>query len=268
MRHKELIPARWVQTLTRRGWHNLTPSACTGLVSGSILRVMTTRPCAARRTPMQNAGAQSAEDGRRQREVAQRGAKHPDRCWWCGTDPIYVAYHDTEWGVPVVDDRALFEKLVLDGFQAGLSWITILKKREAFQRAFKQFEPEKIARFTERDVARLLTDDGIIRSRLKIEGAVKNARAWLEVMEAGDGAFRDLLWAAVDHRTIDLKLARREDIRAESAESRALAKTLKKRGFTFCGPVIVYAFMQAVGMYNEHLIACPRHRVCASLARK
>jgi DNA-3-methyladenine glycosylase I len=169
--------------------------------------------------------------------------------------------------VPVVDDRALFEKLVLDGFQAGLSWITILKKREAFQRAFKQFEPEKIARFTERDVARLLTDDGIIRSRLKIEGAVKNARAWLEVMEAGDGAFRDFLWSSVDHRTIDLQLARREDIRAESAESRALAKTLKKRGFTFCGPVIVYAFMQAVGMYNEHLVTCPRYRACAKIAR-
>jgi DNA-3-methyladenine glycosylase I len=179
-----------------------------------------------------------------------------------------MAYHDTEWGVPVVDDRALFEKLVLDGFQAGLSWITILKKREAFQRAFKQFEPEKIARFTERDVARLLKDAGIIRSRLKIEGAVKNARAWLEVMEAGEGAFRDLLWASVDHRTIDLKLSRREDIRAESAESRALSKTLKKRGFTFCGPVIVYAFMQAVGMYNEHLVACPRYRACAKLARK
>jgi DNA-3-methyladenine glycosylase I len=142
-----------------------------------------------------------------------------------------------------------------------------LKKREAFQRAFKQFEPEKIARFTERDVARLLTDDGIIRSRLKIEGAVKNARAWLEVMEAGDGAFRDFLWSSVDHRTIDLQLARREDIRAESAESRALAKTLKKRGFTFCGPVIVYAFMQAVGMYNEHLVTCPRYRACAKIAR-
>ena len=200
-------------------------------------------------------------------EAAKRPATQSEHCWWCGTDPIYVAYHDTEWGVPVVDDRALFEKLVLDGFQAGLSWITILKKREAFQRAFKQFEPEKIARFTERDVARLLTDDGIIRSRLKIEGAVKNARAWLEVMEAGDGAFRDFLWSSVDHRTIDLQLARREDIRAESAESRALAKTLKKRGFTFCGPVIVYAFMQAVGMYNEHLVTCPRYRACAKIAR-
>jgi len=195
-------------------------------------------------------------------------AKKAERCWWCGTDPIYVDYHDTEWGVPVTDDRALFEKLVLDGFQAGLSWITILKKRDAFRRAFKEFDPHKIARFTERDVQRLLKDDGIIRSRLKIEGAVKNARAWLEIMEAGDGAFRDVIWEPVGHRTVDLRLARREDIRAESAESVRLAKSLKKRGFTFCGPVIVHAFMQAVGVFNEHLVTCPRHRACARVARK
>ncbi len=195
-------------------------------------------------------------------------AKKAERCWWCGTDPIYVDYHDTEWGVPVTDDRALFEKLVLDGFQAGLSWITILKKRDAFRRAFKEFDPHKIARFTERDVQRLLKDEGIIRSRLKIEGAVKNARAWLEIMEAGNGAFRDVIWEPVGHRTIDLRLARREDIRAESAESVRLAKSLKKRGFTFCGPVIVHAFMQAVGVFNEHLVTCPRHRACARVARK
>ena len=195
-------------------------------------------------------------------------AKKAERCWWCGTDPIYVDYHDTEWGVPVTDDRALFEKLVLDGFQAGLSWITILRKRDAFRRAFKEFDPHKIARFTERDVQRLLKDEGIIRSRLKIEGAVKNARAWLEIMEAGVGAFRDVIWEPVGHRTIDLRLARREDIRAESAESVRLAKSLKKRGFTFCGPVIVHAFMQAVGVFNEHLVTCPRHRACARVARK
>ena len=195
-------------------------------------------------------------------------AKKAERCWWCGTDPIYVDYHDTEWGVPVTDDRALFEKLVLDGFQAGLSWITILRKRDAFRRAFKEFDPHKIARFTERDVQRLLKDEGIIRSRLKIEGAVKNACAWLEIMEAGDGAFRDVIWEPVGHRTIDLRLARREDIRAESAESVRLAKSLKKRGFTFCGPVIVHAFMQAVGVFNEHLVTCPRHRACARVARK
>ncbi len=190
------------------------------------------------------------------------------RCWWCGSDPIYVDYHDTEWGVPVVDDVALYEKLVLDGFQAGLSWITVLRKREAFRKAFKDFDPVKVARFTERDIERCVNDAGIIRSRLKIEGAVKNARAWCEVMEAGDGAFRDLLWNAVDHRTIDMKLARRENVCTLSPGSTALAKTLKKRGFAFCGPVIVYAFMQAVGMYNEHLLTCPRHKACAKVARK
>ena len=189
------------------------------------------------------------------------------RCAWCGSDPIYVAYHDTEWGVPELDDRALYEKLVLDGFQAGLSWITVLKKRDAFRKAFKEFDPHKVARFTENDVAKLLSNAGIIRSRLKIEGAIKNARAWLKVMESGDGAFRDLLWNAVEHRTIDRKLARTEEACTQSAESIALAKTLKQHGFTFCGPIIVYAFMQAVGMYNEHLLTCPRHRACARIAR-
>lgn len=190
------------------------------------------------------------------------------RCWWCGDDPLYVAYHDTEWGVPVTDDKALYAKLVLDGFQAGLSWITILRKKPAFERAFRGLDPVKVARFGERDVQRLLKDEGIVRSRAKIEGAVRNARAWLEVMEAGDGAFRDLLWQEVGHRTIDTRLARRDDIRAESPESVRLAKILKKRGFTFCGPVIVYAFMQAVGMFNDHLVACARHRACARLARR
>lgn len=181
---------------------------------------------------------------------------------------MYVAYHDVEWGVPVVDDRALFEKLVLDGFQAGLSWITILRRRDAFVRAFRGFEPAKVARFGEKDVARLLGDAGIIRSRAKIEAAVRNAHAWLEVMEAGEGAFRDLLWDSVGHRTVDLRLARREDVRAESPESVRLAKTLRRRGFSFCGPVIAHAFMQAVGMFNEHLVTCPRHRACARLARR
>ncbi len=190
------------------------------------------------------------------------------RCSWCGTDPIYVAYHDTEWGVPELDDRALYEKLVLDGFQAGLSWITVLKKRDAFRKAFKQFEPEKIARMNERDVVKLLDNPGIIRSRLKIQGAIKNARAWLAIMEQGEGAFRDLLWEAVNHRTIDMRLKRNEDVCTLSSGSIALAKTLKKRGFTFCGPVIVYAFMQAVGMYNEHLLSCPRHSACRRIARR
>jgi DNA-3-methyladenine glycosylase I len=190
------------------------------------------------------------------------------RCHWCGSDPIYVDYHDTEWGVPVLDDRALFEKLVLDGFQAGLSWITILRKRQAFRRAFRSFEPERIARFTERDVTRLLGDEGIVRSRAKIEGAIKNARSWLKVMDAGEGAFRDLLWQHVDHRTRVNRLRTASDFEAETDESRAMAKMLKKSGFTFCGPTICYAFMQAVGMVNDHVVTCFRHAECKKLARR
>lgn len=191
------------------------------------------------------------------------------RCWWCGTDPVYVKYHDTEWGVPVTDDRALYEKLVLDGFQAGLSWITVLRKRPAFQQAFRGFDPAKVARFGARDVARLLKDEGIIRSRAKINGAIANARAWESVMEAGGrGAFRDLLWQHVGHATKVNALRRPSDIRPTSAESERMAKTLKKAGFKFCGPTICYAYMQAVGMVNDHLVSCPRHEACAKRARK
>jgi DNA-3-methyladenine glycosylase I len=191
-----------------------------------------------------------------------------ERCWWCGDDPLYVAYHDEEWGVPVTDDRALFEKLVLDGFQAGLAWITILRKREAFRKAFRDFDPVRIARFGERDVARLLGDAGIVRSRLKIEGAIRNARLWLETMEAGDGAFRDLLWRQVGHRTLSPRLRSQADYQAATPESEAMAKDLKRRGFTFCGPTICYAFMQAVGMTNDHLVTCPRHAAIERLARR
>jgi len=191
------------------------------------------------------------------------------RCWWCGTDPVYVKYHDTEWGVPVTDDRALYEKLVLDGFQAGLSWITVLRKRPAFQQAFRGFDPAKVARFGARDVARLLKDEGIIRSRAKIDGAIANARAWDSVMEAGGrGAFRDLLWQHVGHATKVNALRRPSDIRPTSTESERMAKTLKKAGFKFCGPTICYAYMQAVGMVNDHLVSCPRHEACAKRARK
>lgn len=190
------------------------------------------------------------------------------RCWWCGTDPLYVAYHDEEWGVPELDDRALFEKLVLDGFQAGLAWITILRKREAFRKAFRGFGPERIARYGERDVARLLADEGIVRSRLKIEGAIRNAKLWLEIMEAGPGSFRDYLWKHVDHRTIQPRLRSKSEIMATTPESAAMAKDLKRRGFTFCGPTICYAFMQAVGMTNDHLVDCPRHRAVEKLARR
>ena len=191
-----------------------------------------------------------------------------ERCWWCGTDPVYVDYHDTEWGVPVTDDRALWAKLVLDGFQAGLSWITILRKRDAFERAFAGLDPVRVARFGARDVIRLMGDKGIIRSRAKIDAAIRNARVWCDVMEAGPGAFRDLLWQHVDHRTQDSALRTRTDMPVRSAQSEAMARTLKRCGFSFCGPVICYAYMQAVGMVNDHLVTCPRHAACAKLARR
>ncbi len=191
------------------------------------------------------------------------------RCPWCGVDPLYVAYHDNEWGVPVVDDRALYEKFVLDGFQAGLSWITVLRKRAAFQRAFRGFDPPRVAKFGSRDVARLLQDASIIRSRAKIDGAIKNARAWVEVMDAGGpGAFADLLWQSVDHRTIQHKFRGDAAVPPSTPQSESMARTLKQAGFAFCGPTICYAFMQAVGMVNDHLVTCPRHAPVAKLARK
>ncbi|MDZ4755607.1 MAG: DNA-3-methyladenine glycosylase I [Phycisphaerae bacterium] len=190
------------------------------------------------------------------------------RCSWCGSDPLYVAYHDEEWGVPVTDDQSLFEKLVLDGFQAGLSWITILKKRDAFRAAFKNFDPHKVARFRESDVDKLLTNAGIIRSRLKINATIKNARLWLGIMEQGDGAFRDFLWQHVEHRTAFNSRKNLQDIPAATDASTAMAKALKRAGFSFCGPTICYAFMQAVGMVNDHVITCPRHKACAKLARR
>ena len=190
---------------------------------------------------------------------------HPDglpRCPWPKLDPLYVAYHDQEWGVPELDDRALYEKLVLDGFQAGLSWITILRKRENFRRAFDGFEPEKIARYTGRKIERLMQDEGIVRNRMKIEGAVASARAFLAVMEKG-GSFSDLLWDFVDGKPKVNRFRSTAQIPAETAVSRALSKELSGRGFKFVGPTIVYAFMQAVGMVNDHLVKCHRHAACA-----
>ena len=182
------------------------------------------------------------------------------RCIWCGDDPIYVSYHDTEWGVPEHDDQALYEKLCLDGFQAGLSWIIVLKKRDNFRKAFKNFDPEKVARFGKRDLNRLLKDAGIIRSKAKIEGAIANAKAWLEVMENGKGSFDDFLWKHVNHKTIVNKWKTDAQIPAQSAESMAMTKDLKKHGFKFVGPTICYAFMQAVGMVNDHVVTCPRYK--------
>lgn len=191
-------------------------------------------------------------------------ARTVKRCAWCGTDPLYVAYHDTEWGVPVLDDRALYEKLVLDGFQAGLSWITILRKRQAFVRAFHGFDPHRIAKYGERDIERLLANEGIVRSRAKIEGTIGNARAWLEIMQAGPGSFRDFLWQHVDFKTRVNRLKSQSEYPTATPQSEAMTRALKKAGFKFCGPTICYAFMQAVGMTNDHLTTCFRH---APLAR-
>jgi DNA-3-methyladenine glycosylase I len=193
---------------------------------------------------------------------------HPDgrsRCWWPGADPLYVAYHDTDWGVPEFDGRALFEKLILDGFQAGLSWITILRKREAFRAAFAGFEPERIARFGEADTARLMADAGIVRNRAKIEGTIRSARIYLDIEE--DQGFALFLWSFVGGAPLQTNRASRAEVPAETAESRAMSKALKALGFSFVGPTITYAFMQATGMVNDHLTGCFRHAECAALAR-
>jgi DNA-3-methyladenine glycosylase I len=195
---------------------------------------------------------------------------HPDgcaRCWWAGLDPVYVTYHDTEWGVPEYDSRALYEKLILDGFQAGLSWITILRRRDGFRRAFDAFEPDKIARYTQDDVERLMGDAGIIRNRAKIVGTIAGARAWLAIEEAGPG-FSRFLWDFVDGRPIQSGARTRADIATETEVSRRISKALKAKGFTFCGPTIIHAFMQATGMVNDHLIGCHRHAACADHAPK
>ncbi|MFG1433107.1 DNA-3-methyladenine glycosylase I [Xanthobacter sp. V2C-8] len=180
------------------------------------------------------------------------------RCPWCGTDPLYVAYHDEEWGVPERDSRALFEKLLLDGFQAGLAWITILRKRENFRRAFDGFEPEIIARYDASRVEALMQDAGIVRNRAKIEGAVLSARAYLDLREKGI-SFSDLMWEAVGGERRVNHLRHLSEAQAETPESRALSKRLKGLGFKFCGPTIVYAAMQACGLVDDHLVDCYRH---------
>jgi DNA-3-methyladenine glycosylase I len=186
---------------------------------------------------------------------------HPDglaRCPWPKQDPLYVAYHDQEWGVPEYNDRALFEKLILDGFQAGLSWITILRKRENFRKAFDGFAPERIARYRPAKIEKLMQDAGIVRNRSKIEGAISSARAWLEIMEKGPG-FSPLLWDYLDGKPKVNHFKTTKQVPAETDLSRKISKDLAARGFKFVGPTIVYAFMQAVGMVNDHLVACHRH---------
>ena len=192
-------------------------------------------------------------------------ALHEDgicRCTWCGTDPIYVAYHDTEWGVPEYDSRALFEKLQLDGFQAGLSWITILRKREAFRKAFDDFDPVKMARYKPAKLERLMNDAGIVRNRLKIEASVSNAQAYLAMPD-----FSAYLWNFMDGRPLQNKLRNMKDVPAMTPLAEKISKDMKKRGFRFVGPTIVYAFMQACGLVNDHMIDCHRHEAVKKLAR-
>jgi DNA-3-methyladenine glycosylase I len=188
------------------------------------------------------------------------------RCPWSGSDPLYIAYHDEEWGVPKSDARALFEKLVLEGFQAGLSWITILRKREAFRAAFDDFDAEKMARYGPRKVTSLLKDEGIVRHRGKIEAAISNAKAFLE-LESGPG-FSQFIWSFVDGIPKQNAYKKMADLQAETPESKALAKALKGHGFRFTGPTTLHAFMQSVGMVNDHLIGCFRHEECAKLGAR
>lgn len=191
--------------------------------------------------------------------------KHDDgicRCGWCGSDPLYVQYHDTDWGVPEYESRALFEKLILDGFQAGLSWITILRKRENFRTAFDGFKPEVIARYDRRKIERLMKDEGIVRNRLKIEGTVESAKAYLAIDD-----FSAYLWGFVDGKPVQNSFSSLKQVPAETQLTQKISKDLKKRGFKFCGPTIVYAFMQACGLINDHLVTCHRHEAVKKLVR-
>ncbi len=183
------------------------------------------------------------------------------RCAWADSDPLYVAYHDDEWGVPLHDDRKLFESLILDGFQAGLSWPTILRKRPAFRKAFDRFNAKKIARCTDRDRKRLLADAGIVRNRLKVDAAITNAQAFFDVQKEF-GSFDSYIWSFTGGRTPRPKKRVRDftELPAETDESRAMSKDLKKRGFRFVGPTICYAFMQAIGMVDDHVAGCFRNR--------
>lgn len=181
------------------------------------------------------------------------------RCPWAGTDPLYVAYHDEEWGVPSRDDRHLFEMLILEGAQAGLSWITVLRKREGYRKAFAGFDPAKVARFGPGDVERLLGDPGIVRNRLKVGSAIGNARAFLSLQNEA-GSFASWLWAFVDGRPVKNDFREIREVPARTPLAERISKDLLTRGFRFVGPTIVYAFLQAVGVVNDHLVTCPRHR--------
>jgi DNA-3-methyladenine glycosylase I len=190
-----------------------------------------------------------------------------DRCPWPGiADPVYTRYHDEEWGVPLTDSKALFEKLVLEGFQSGLSWLTILKKRENFRRAFHNFDTEKIARYGARDIARLMDDAGIVRNKLKIEATIDNAKAYNAITK--QAPFAHFIWGFIDGAPRQNKLTSIKGAPAQTDLSKRMSKALKAEGFRFVGPTTVYAFMQSSGMVNDHLVACPRHAACAKLQAK
>jgi DNA-3-methyladenine glycosylase I len=187
------------------------------------------------------------------------------RCGWCGDDPLYQNYHDTVWGRPEYDARELFKKLCLDGQQAGLSWITILRKQSGYERAFFEFDPVRMARLTEEDVDRLMLNSEIVRNRLKINSLIKNAKAYLTFEESAEG-FSDFLWAFVGNKPIQNRWHSMSEVPAETEESKAMSKALKKKGFSFVGPTICYAFMQAVGMVNDHLLSCHCYETCCSIS--
>ncbi len=189
-----------------------------------------------------------------------------ERCPWAGSDATYIRYHDEEWGVPMTDDRALFEKLMLEGFQAGLSWITILRKRENFRKAFHNFDAERIAQYSARDIDRLLKNEGIIRNRAKIEATISNAKVYLEIRDRM--RFSQYIWGFVDGRPIVNTLASAKEIKPETDVSKRMSKALKAEGFRFVGSTTIYAFMQSTGMVNDHLVSCFRHAACAKLQKK
>jgi DNA-3-methyladenine glycosylase I len=187
------------------------------------------------------------------------------RCTWCGDDPLYIAYHDEEWGVPVRDDQTLFEFLILEGAQAGLSWITILRKREGYRKLFADFDAKKVAHYTDAKLDKLLQDPAIVRNKLKVYGGRKNARAFLQIQEEL-GSFSDYIWGFVDDKPIQNRRRSMKDVPATTEISDALGKDMKKRGFTFVGSTIMYAHMQATGMVNDHTVNCFRHKECRDLA--
>lgn len=184
------------------------------------------------------------------------------RCEWCNSHPLYISYHDEEWGLPEHDDQRLFEKIILDGAQAGLSWLTILKKRDGYRRAFEGFDAQKIARYSDKKIEKLLADPAIVRNRLKVTAAVTNARAYLN-LKGELGSFDHYLWQFVDGRTIQNRWKSLKELPTSTRESDAMSKALKQRGFKFVGTTICYAFMQAIGMVNDHVVTCHRHRELA-----